>query len=93
MELLTAQELAAALRVTPDTIWRYTRTGRIPCLRLGPRDYRYQLTEVLAALASAETSAQDEVQPAAAPAELRPADPKRVRAFAGRLERVERDAR
>lgn len=91
MELLTAQELAAALRVTPDTIWRYTRTGRIPCLRLGPRDYRYQLVEVLAALASAETSAPGGVQ--SAPAELRPADPRRVRAFAGRLERVERDAR
>lgn len=85
MELLTAQELAAQLRLTVDTVWRYTRTGRIPSVRLGPREYRYQLPEVLQSLATVEE------EPAAGgysrPAVLQPTDPARLRAFVDGLRR------
>lgn len=49
--LVTAQVLAEALRLSKDTIWRYTREGKIPFVRLGAQ-YRYRLDEVLDALSS-----------------------------------------
>jgi len=33
--LLTAQELAEALKVTVNTIWTYTRQGKIPVVEQG----------------------------------------------------------
>ena len=39
--LLTAQELAPLLGVTPDWIYAETRAGRIPHVKLG-RYYRYR---------------------------------------------------
>lgn len=85
MEFLTAEELARQLKVTVDTVWRYTRTGRIPCVRLGGRDYRYRLAEVLASL---EAGAGEAVPPTAEdrPPCLRPPDPEKLRIFAGRLQ-------
>jgi excisionase family DNA binding protein len=77
-ELLTAQELARALKVTPDTIWRYTRTGRIPSVLLGPRDYRYRLPDVLAALAEGSTEGGNHKG-----IRLRRTDPGRLRSFCG----------
>lgn len=36
--------------VSVETVWRYTRTGRIPSVRLGNRKYRYYADEVVKAL-------------------------------------------
>lgn len=49
--LITAQALADTLNLSVETIWRYTRNNRIPYTTLGERQYRYNLQEVLAALA------------------------------------------
>lgn len=49
-QLLTAQELAAALHLTVNTVWRYTRDRRIPYVELGSRQYRYDQEAVLRAL-------------------------------------------
>jgi len=77
MEYITAQELAAILKVTKDTIWRYTRTGRIPSIRLGARDYRYQIEAVIKALSAAYNEVSENA--------LSPTDPEKLRAFAGKL--------
>lgn len=47
-KLLTAQELADILRVEKDTVYRWTRAGKIPSIRLGGRRFRYELQAVLA---------------------------------------------
>lgn len=49
-ELITAHELARSLGLSVDTIWRYTREKRIPCVEIGGRQYRYREREVLEAL-------------------------------------------
>lgn len=49
-DLITAQVLADALDLSVETIWRYTRTNKIPYVSLGERQYRYNLEEVVAAL-------------------------------------------
>ncbi len=48
-ELITAQELADSLSLSVDTIWRYTREKRIPCVEIGNRQYRYNKQKVLKA--------------------------------------------
>lgn len=48
--LLTAEELAKELRVSVETIWRYTREKRIPFIQLGSRQYRYDASAVVQAL-------------------------------------------
>lgn len=53
MGLITAQALAEALDLSVETIWRYTREKTIPCIELGPRQYRYRLNEVIEALSGA----------------------------------------
>ncbi len=52
-ELITAHALAEALNLSVETIWRYTRENTIPCIELGPRQYRYRLHEVITALSGA----------------------------------------
>lgn len=49
-DLLTAQALAEALNLSVETIWKYTREGRIPFIELGSRQYRYRLGAVVEAL-------------------------------------------
>ena len=49
---LTAEELAAHLRVRPDTILRWAREGRIPVIRLTNKVHRYDLRAVRRALCS-----------------------------------------
>ncbi|MDW7650293.1 MAG: Uma2 family endonuclease [Bacillota bacterium] len=51
-DLMTAKDLADALDLSVETIWRYTRANRIPYMKLGERQYRYKLEEVTQALAS-----------------------------------------
>lgn len=55
-ELITAQELADALRLSVDTIWRYTREKRIPCVEIGNRQYRYHKQKVMKAVSGETTS-------------------------------------
>lgn len=50
--LLTAYELAETLNLSVETVWRYTRQKKIPVIEVGERQYRYDETAVLAALAS-----------------------------------------
>jgi Uma2 family endonuclease len=49
-DLITAQALAAALNLSVETIWRYTRENKIPYIELGGRQYRYNLNDVIGAL-------------------------------------------
>ncbi|MDD2620221.1 MAG: Uma2 family endonuclease [Syntrophomonadaceae bacterium] len=51
-ELLTAQALAEVLQLSVETIWRYTRENKIPCIELGNRQYRYRANDVIKALSS-----------------------------------------
>jgi len=55
-ELVTAQELAASLSLSVDTVWRYTREKRIPYVEIGKRQYRYNRQEVLKALSGVTSS-------------------------------------
>lgn len=48
--LVTAREIADLLGVSVETVWRYTRTGRIPAVRLSQRKYRYNPDEVAKAM-------------------------------------------
>ena len=56
-ELITAQALAEALDLSVETIWRYTREKKIPYVELGSKQYRYNLSDVIEALASTHKSA------------------------------------
>lgn len=51
-KLMTAQELAEALNLAVETIWRYTRHHKIPYVKLGERQYRYNLDDVISALSN-----------------------------------------
>ena len=66
-ELMTAQALAGALDLSVETVWRYTRENKIPCIELGARQYRYKLDDVIKALSAAavqENADQYEIKPA-----------------------------
>jgi excisionase family DNA binding protein len=52
--LLTAEELAAVLRVHVETVRRWSREKKIPSLSVG-KDRRYDLAEVKAAISSPVT--------------------------------------
>ncbi len=58
-ELITAHTLAGALDLSVETIWRYTREKTIPFIELGPRQYRYRLDEVIAALSGTAVREKD----------------------------------
>jgi len=45
--LITTSELAERLGVTSETIRKWTREGRIPCLRIGRKTLRFDLAAVL----------------------------------------------
>ena len=49
-DLLTAAELADRLRVKPETVLAWHRSGRIPSIRLSYKVLRFNLGEVVAAL-------------------------------------------
>jgi Uma2 family endonuclease/predicted DNA-binding transcriptional regulator AlpA len=49
-EWITAQAVAEALDLSVETIWRYTREKRIPCVELGSKQYRYKLADVIRSL-------------------------------------------
>lgn len=58
-QLLTAKELADQLSLSVETVWRYTRQKRIPYVEVGPRQYRYDMAQVLAAMDSVAPSVRD----------------------------------
>lgn len=47
MQLLTRKELAERLKQHPNTIYNWTRWGQIRSHKLGPRQVRYVLAEVM----------------------------------------------
>jgi len=47
---LTTRQLAERLQVSPNTVCRLARQGRIPCHRVGHRTLRFVAAEVDAAL-------------------------------------------
>ena len=49
-ELLTGQELAERLRVSPSTIREWAREGRIPEVRISGKVRRFDFAEVLAVI-------------------------------------------
>lgn len=50
IRLLTAKEVAAALRLNEQTVYRLARTGKIPFLRIGTKAIRFDLEQVREAL-------------------------------------------
>ena len=56
-KLLTAAELAEALKVSRRTIGNFTKSRRIPALKLGRRCVRYDLLRVREALSKFEQEA------------------------------------
>jgi len=66
-ELITAQVLAEFLDLSVETIWRYTRENKIPCIELGSRQYRYKLDDVIKALRG------DDIRENTVPYETKPA--------------------
>jgi len=58
-DLWTPKELAGLLRVSPATVRSWQREGKIPARRLSPKVIRYDLREVLAALAAVDREGGD----------------------------------
>lgn len=46
-ELLTRDDVAKLLKVNPITVYRLTKQGKLPAIRIGKRFVRYQKTDVL----------------------------------------------
>jgi excisionase family DNA binding protein len=44
--IVTTAEIAAAYRVTDNTIYRYRRDGKLPYIKLPGRGYRYRRADV-----------------------------------------------
>ena len=57
-ELLTAEELAAWLRITPRTVYRFVRHAQLPHVRVG-RGLRFRRVEVDAWLRRPEWGSRD----------------------------------
>jgi excisionase family DNA binding protein len=54
-KLLTAREVAAVLRVTPERVQQLAREGRIPAIRIGERGgYRFRIEDVERTIAGGE---------------------------------------
>lgn len=57
--LITTSELASRLGVTSDTIRKWTRDGRIPCLRVGQKTLRFDADAVMAVLEANDSRATE----------------------------------
>ena len=53
-----AEDIARVLDVPVGRVWALTRAGRIPCLRLGRKTYRYQVEAVITALQKGGANAE-----------------------------------
>jgi excisionase family DNA binding protein len=59
-QLLTAQETAARLRVSINTLRAMVQAGRVPVVRIGARGYRFDWESVLQALKSQDQGSDGE---------------------------------
>ena len=59
-DLLTVPEAAAALKVSPVTVSRWLRQGRLPAYRLGPRAVRIRRADLQAVFAPARPASSTE---------------------------------
>jgi excisionase family DNA binding protein len=50
MGLIDSKELAKELKVSVQTVRRWTRTRRIPHIKIGPKTVRYNMIAVIAEL-------------------------------------------
>ena len=50
MNFVDTKKMAEILQVNPETIRRMVRKGEIPFIKLGERDYRFNVDEVIATL-------------------------------------------
>lgn len=60
-ELLTAEELADRLKVSPRTVKEWARAGRIPEVRLSAKVRRFLLTEVIRVMPKSDAEFRQEV--------------------------------
>ena len=58
-ELITANEVAVRLRVTPQTVRRLAREGKLPVVRVG-RTYRFDWAKVWATVQQGPDSNNEE---------------------------------
>jgi excisionase family DNA binding protein len=58
VDLLTVPEAAAVLKVSPVTVSRWLRQGRLPAYRLGPRAVRIRRADLQAVFAPARPPAE-----------------------------------
>lgn len=54
VRLITTRELARRLGVTSNTIRKWTREGRIPCLRIGQKTLRFNAAAVIKVLSHSQ---------------------------------------
>lgn len=47
-ELFTCKEVAARYNVSEDTVWRWIRTKKLPAVKIGSRNYRVRLEDLIA---------------------------------------------
>jgi excisionase family DNA binding protein len=67
-QLLTAEELAAAFKLNPQTLYRLARRGAIPAIRIGKKALRFDPIRVRQFL-EARSPSQARVSPGRPPAE------------------------
>ncbi len=65
-QISTEAELAAFLRVEPETVRSLAREGRIPVIRLGRKTRRYDLDAVMAAVSVPQVANSQGAAPAMA---------------------------
>ncbi len=58
-EICTTRQMAERLRVRPETVRLWARTGRIPVMRLSAKSIRFSPVAVLAALSAAPAKGVD----------------------------------
>ncbi len=63
VRLLTAKELAAALQLNEQTVYRLARSGEIPVVRIGKKAIRFDLERVREALGAPAPSLRRSPEP------------------------------
>jgi excisionase family DNA binding protein len=62
----STEDIARAVGLSPRTITRLRQAGKIPCVQLGPRTYRFNLDDVVAAMKAAHAPRAGDASAAAA---------------------------
>jgi len=58
---MTTSEVAAAFRVSRRTVLRWSEEGKLEAIRLGPKSFRFRVTEVEALLGTRLVEVEDGV--------------------------------